>query len=369
MGKESFNGLTFFRGRVGLFSILKGLSIGIGDDVITQAFTCIAVPEAIIATGANPIYVDISENSVTMDANDLAIKITPRTRAIIVQHTFGIPADMDYIIAVANKHSIPIIEDCCHVSYSTYKDKEVGSFGVGSFYSYEWGKPIVAGIGGSVKINANDLYAKVEALRNRMATPTKKRQIRLIAQYMIYSLIYRPLLYWPIKDLFHKMDDLGLVEGNFNQIESNEEIGSDFNLKMARFNEWILLRKIRRGTQFMEHSRRVSSEYKDKINSSVVSHHKIKEGMTVVYARYPLLSKNKHELLKKARTSNVEIADWYKTPIHPLKENECGLVNYIPHSCPNAEALCEQIVSLPVGERVRLSDVNRIISFLNEVQI
>ncbi|HIE26284.1 TPA: hypothetical protein EYP66_03250, partial [Candidatus Poribacteria bacterium] len=90
-----FAKLTFFRGRVALYAILKALNIGPGDEVATQAFTCVAVPEGIMASGARPVWVDIEVDGYNMDAEDLRRKLTLRTRAIIVQHTYGIPADMD----------------------------------------------------------------------------------------------------------------------------------------------------------------------------------------------------------------------------------------------------------------------------------
>ena len=79
--------LVYFRGRVALYALLKALDVGPGDEVATQAFTCVAVPEAIMATGASPIYVDLEPTGFNMDVGDLQHKITSRTRAIIVQHT------------------------------------------------------------------------------------------------------------------------------------------------------------------------------------------------------------------------------------------------------------------------------------------
>ena len=141
--------LCYSRGRVALKAILRGIGVSGGDKVAIQAFTCSAVPEAIMAAGALPLYVDIESDGFNMDPEDLRKKISHRTRAIIAQHTFGIPADMDRILGIANESQIPVIEDCCHTLTSSYKGKVVGSFGVGSFYSYGWGKPVVIGVEGA----------------------------------------------------------------------------------------------------------------------------------------------------------------------------------------------------------------------------
>ncbi len=82
-----------------LYEILKAFEIGDGDEVLVQAFTCVAVPNSVRWTSAKPVYVDI-DNTYNIDPSDDAQKITPKTKAIIVQHTFGTPADMDAIISL-----------------------------------------------------------------------------------------------------------------------------------------------------------------------------------------------------------------------------------------------------------------------------
>ena len=109
-GSEVF---TFNSGRTALFAILKAFSIGPDDEVLLQAFTCVAVPNSIIWVGEKPIYIDIDE-SLNIDPTDIERKITVHTKAIIVQHTFGIPAQMDAIIRIARKHHLILIEDCAH---------------------------------------------------------------------------------------------------------------------------------------------------------------------------------------------------------------------------------------------------------------
>src|SRR5207302_769094 len=118
--------LLYYRGRVALYDILRRLRVGPGDEVLLQAFTCVAVPEAIMATGATPVWVDLAANSVNLDPTDLAAKINPRTRAVIVQHTFGVPADLDAILPVVERHGLPLVEDCCHSLASAHRERALG---------------------------------------------------------------------------------------------------------------------------------------------------------------------------------------------------------------------------------------------------
>ena len=105
---------TYFRGRVALAAILRGLGVKAGDEVALQAFTCVAVPEAIMSIGAIPVYVDVEPGGINMDAEDLARKIGAATRAIVIQHSFGLPADVAQLTSIARDNNLPLVEDCAH---------------------------------------------------------------------------------------------------------------------------------------------------------------------------------------------------------------------------------------------------------------
>ena len=357
---------TYYRGRVALYAILRALDVSREDEVALQAFTCIANPEAIIAVGARPIYVDIEDHGVNMAPNDLIYKISARTKAIIIQHTFGVPANMEPLQAIAESRNIPIIEDCCHTLTSQYNGKAVGAFGVGSYYSFEWGKPIVAGIGGALSVNHLDLAKKIREQYAEYRNPPASLDARLCAQYVVHKLLYRPRFFWPVRSLFHKLGKLGIAKGNYNPIEDGD-FSDDFSCKMSRFANGRLRKKIPLIKSIMEHSVNISSIYSSKINSPVVKHIPVPEKSSPVYCRYPLLAEDKEVLLRKAQKANIEMAEWYTTPVHPLKGEELGLVNYEEGACPNAEIKCKQIVTLPTNKKVGRSDFERTLAFFNNI--
>lgn len=361
-----FKGLYYFRGRVALFALLKGMNVRKGDEVILQAFTCVANPEAIMAADAIPVYVDVESDGVNMDPEDLEQKITSRTRAIIIQHTFGIPADLDSLLAVASKNNIPIIEDCCHTLTSQYNGKAVGTFGVGSYYSFEWGKPLVAGIGGALIVNDPLLAKKVKEQYAEYRNPPASLDVRLRVQYMAHKLLYRPRLFWPVRSLFHFLGKLGAAESNYNPIVEGR-IADDFSLLMSRFAQGRLKKKNLSVESITEHSTDVSNKYSSQIHTPSVKHLSISKKSSSVYCRYPLLAENKEVLLEKARQANVEIAEWYSTPVHPLKGKELALVNYTEGACPNAEKNCGQIITLPTHTKVGRHDLERTLEFFNDI--
>jgi dTDP-4-amino-4,6-dideoxygalactose transaminase len=349
-------GLTYYRGRVALNAILKALNISSGDQVAIQAFTCIAVPEAIMATGAEPLYVDIEAAGFNMDPDHLMSRLTSRTRAIVVQHTFGIPADIERIMEIADQRGIPVIEDCCHTLLSTYKSKPVGSFGAASFYSFEWGKPVAAGIGGAAVINDPQLREIVAANYQAYRPPSSLSELRLETQYFAFQLLFRPTLFWRIRSLYHLMSSMGVAEGSYNPIG---EIAEDFGLKMPGRTKRRMGRKLSKLDAIANHSRWVVGQYKQGINAAGVSHPILPADSDTVFVRYPLRLKDKKRLLDKARRANVELADWYATPVHPLLPPEWHLVNYEGGSCPHSEARCDEIVTLPTHAAVGSAYINR----------
>ncbi len=361
--------LTYYRGRVALFAILKALGVGRGDDVVLQAFTCVAVPEAIMATGGRPLYVDLEPNgSFNMDARDLAEKLSIRTRAIVVQHTFGIPARMDQILEVARDRNLAVVEDCCHSLLSTYRAQTVGRFGVASFYSWEWGKPIVVGIGGSAVANDPVLRQRLTAEYADLGWPAALKRLRLQLQYVSHRLLYRPRLYWPIRTLYRRLGSLGAAQGNYNPLV-DDRIADDFSLRMAEPLRQRLIRKLRRLPQQTRHSRQVTDEYTKRITSELVRHPTLPAGSDSVFARYPLQTASKSELLQQARRLNVELADWYAQPVHPISRQQWPTVGYEAGSCPRAEEMCGRVVTLPTHPAVTRRDVDRTVRFFDQLDL
>lgn len=360
---DGLSTFVYYRGRVALYGLLRGLGIGRGDEVATQAFTCVAVPEGILASGATPVWVDIERDGFDIDADDLARRLTPATKAVVVQHTFGIPAALDPILEVARGHNIPVIEDCCHALASRSNGVPVGTFGVGAFYSFEWGKPIVAGVGGAAVVNDAALRDRVKADYGRFREPPAARVLRTQVQYAAFCALFRPSLYWQVRTAFHILSVLGAAEGNYNPLGA--QAAPDFGWRMGAPLQRRLTRQLPTLDRRSDHSRRMAAIYRSGVTSPAFRHPVPPEGSDPVYARYPLLTDRKAEVLAAARKARVELADWYSTPIHPLEPEEWRSVGYEPGSCPNAESVAGRVVSLPTHLNTRPGDAERAAAFLN----
>lgn len=149
-------------GTLALDVALKALSIGPEDDVIVTSRTFIASASCIVTAGANPVFADVDLNSQNITAETIAAVLTPNTKAIIVVHLGGMPADMDAIMALAQQHNLYIIEDCAQAHGAKYKGKSVGSIGHIGAWSFCQDKIMTTGgEGGMVTTNNKDLWNKM----------------------------------------------------------------------------------------------------------------------------------------------------------------------------------------------------------------
>ncbi|HWB01640.1 MAG TPA: DegT/DnrJ/EryC1/StrS family aminotransferase [Verrucomicrobiales bacterium] len=154
-------------GTEALWLALLASGVGPGDEVITVPSTFMATAEAITYCGARPVFVDIEEQTYTMDPSLLEAAITPRTKAVIPVHLFGQTADMDPIIAIAKKHGLVVIEDACQAHGAEYKGRRAGSLTAAGCFSFYPGKNLGAfGEAGAIVTNDAELADKMRILRD-----------------------------------------------------------------------------------------------------------------------------------------------------------------------------------------------------------
>ena len=154
-------------GTAGLHIALLTLGIGPGYEVIIPSFTFIAVANAVIQAGATPVFADIDPVTLNLHPASVAASITQLTRAIIVVHTFGIPAQMDQLRDLATQHSLAILEDACEAIGATFQQKPVGAFGDLSVFGFYPNKQMTTGEGGAVLTPSAAHAARLRSLRNQ----------------------------------------------------------------------------------------------------------------------------------------------------------------------------------------------------------
>ena len=157
----SFNSLTS-----GLFAAVGAARIGPGDEVIVSPYTMAASVTCVVAYGGIPVFADLDPESYCLDPASIEERITPRTRAIVIVHLFGYPADMDRIMDIANRHGLTVIEDCAQAPAGQYRGRYVGTIGHIGGFSLNRHKTIQAGEGGMMITEDPELALRMQLIRN-----------------------------------------------------------------------------------------------------------------------------------------------------------------------------------------------------------
>ena len=170
-------GIAVSNGSAALDIAVQALHLKEGDEVIMPAFTIISPAQSVVKAGATPVLVDNDPETWNMDTSQIESKITSKTKAIVVVHIYGLPVDMDPVLAICKKYHLFLIEDAAEMHGQTYKGKKCGSFGDISIFSFYPNKHITTGEGGMVVCNDPDLAERCKKLRNLAFEPGGRRFI------------------------------------------------------------------------------------------------------------------------------------------------------------------------------------------------
>ena len=170
-------GVAVSNGSGALDIAVKAVGIGPGDEVILPTFTIISPTQSVVTAGATPVLVDSDELTWNMDVNQIEVKITPKTKAILVVHIYGLPVDMDPILELCARYNLLLIEDAAEMHGQMYKGRKCGSFGDISIFSFYPNKHITTGEGGMIVTNNVLLFERCQKLRNLAFEPNGRRFI------------------------------------------------------------------------------------------------------------------------------------------------------------------------------------------------
>ena len=157
-------------GTTALYTMLGALGTGPGDEVIMPAYTFVATYNVVVLNYALPILVDTDIDSFQIDTRKMERAITKETKALMPVHMGGVPADLDKIVAIAQKHKLPVIEDACQAPGSEWKGKKVGSYGIGGAFSFQSSKNLNTGEGGAITTNDAEFHKACYAFHHQGET-------------------------------------------------------------------------------------------------------------------------------------------------------------------------------------------------------
>ena len=354
----------YWKGRVALYALLKAINVKEGDEVIVPAFTCVVVPNAIKYCGATPIYVDINGTTYNTDIDKIEEKITPRTKVILCQNTFGLSSNVEELVSLAKRYNLYTIEDCTHGFGGTYNGKPNGTFCDAAFFSTQWNKPFSTGIGGFAYCKDDNLKEMLNRVNLELDKANAKDNFSLSLLYFIREHILVNSLYWQMLKIYRWLSKKNLVLGS----SSGEELVST---QMPRnYFKGISKSQIKKGyTAITNFSKKLQLR---KENALIYSSYLKKNGKIYVnealfenhaFLKYPLLVKDKTEVLYLANKMNIPLGEWFCSPLHPVMENlERWDMNteLFPQTCQVAA----QIVNLPTDTQ----SIEKILVFLRKIE-
>ncbi|MCX6234047.1 MAG: DegT/DnrJ/EryC1/StrS family aminotransferase [Bacteroidetes bacterium] len=357
---SSDNIFLYWKGRVALYAILKAMEVAGEDEIILPGFTCVVVANAIKYLGAKPVYVDIDRKTLNPGLAQYKNAVTPKTKVIIVQNTFGLSSQVDEIAKWAKENSIYAIEDCAHGFGGTYNDKPNGIYCDAAFYSTQWNKPFSTGIGGFTVINNPELLSKMVCINNTLVAPGFVEKCILRSLLFFKDTLINPYTYWQLLKLYRWLSRNNLIIGSSS---GGEITGIDMPVNYFKSISSI---QIKRGIKNISRNKEMISLRKS--NALIYTDFLRKNGKYYVdeslhpdhcFLRYPFLVKDKDLFLSKSAEANIEIGDWFCSPLHPV---ESGLEKWevdeaqIPVACD----ISKHILNLPTSTK----KPDKIIAFL-----
>jgi len=368
------NIFLFNKGRDSIYFYLKSLELNEEDEVIVQAFTCVAVVAPILWNKLKPVYVDIDAKSFNMDISLLKEKITDKTRAIVVQHTFGNIVDMKKVRDLvdktnkerAEKEKIKIIEDSAHIFPSDFKGKypTLGKYSDMLLFSFSQDKSISSTQGAASIIWDEDALDIAKENYSELHKPSKKESLYnaryiklwfLIKRYYFTKLI--PFTNITIgRVLIILFRSLGLIKKQAST-NSTEFYGIK---KLSQVQAVLLRNQLKKVSKINQKREKITSFYNTNLKKNFVFK---TEGNLLL--RYPILLENRAEVKQKLLEREIIAGNWYSSPVHPLSQGELVEVGYKASSCPVAEKVGKNILNLPTNIEVTEEDAKKIVEIVN----
>jgi perosamine synthetase len=358
---EPDNITLFWKGRVALYALLKAFKIKEGDEVILPAFTCVVVPNAILYCGAVPVYVDIDPFTLNASPESIKNAISARTKLIIAQNTFGLSSNLSEIIKLARNQSIPVIEDCTHGFGGTFNGNINGTMADAAFFSTQWNKPFSTGIGGFAFVREGEKAQCMRELEGKAIKPSLRQALQLEVLLHIKNMMKQPWIYWPMVKAYRWMSKNKLVIGSSQADELNSiKMPELFLMRMSETQKKKGAREITKVKYFNTKRKEIARRYYEhlKMLDIFVPWHD-----EHTYLKFPILVKNRALFIELAERNNIELGDWFLSPIHPITSN-FEVWKYSVGKNPIAEKISTHCVNLPTQLNVDELYLKRILKFL-----
>lgn len=347
---------SFYNGRSAIFHWINLLGIQPWDEILLQAYTCISVPNAIKWTWAKPVYVDIDEETLNIDTKLIERKITHKTKAILIQHTFWNPCDIPSIQRLCKKYRLFLIEDCAHSLGAEYHGNKVGNFWDISIFSF-WRDKVISSVNGwFLLINNPTLLTWAEIIEESL----KKLPVWLLLKNIFYIPIsyyakkyYDFKLFWDItlgKLIIHLSRKINIIP----EVISREEkkcMDRLFYYEYPNSLAYIALSEIEKIDKYNMHRIAVAWVYMNSLWRKNTTRELVE--WKNIYLRYPFIIAELSGFKQVMRNKGILVWDWYQDVIQKWSSSSDNweahrvMALYENWSCPVAEKMVQHTVNLP----------------------
>ncbi len=307
-------------GTAALHVALVAMGVGVGDEVITAPNTFVATVEAILYTGAAPVFADVDEETFCIDPDSVERAITPKTKAIIPVHLFGQPCDMEAIRSLADRHGVFVLEDACQAHGAQLGGKRVGSLGHAAAFSFYPSKNLGAfGDGGAVTTDDPEIARRVRALRHHA------------------------------------------------QFEKNIHSAVGFNYRLDSIQAAVLDVKLRYLDRWNEKRRELADLYKSKITGKEFKFQSSIPGSVPSYHIMAVRHPNRQSVHDALDDMKIGWGKHISAPIH--LQPGYRFLEYKKGALPVSERLADELVSLPIYPELTTAQVEYICDTLNRITV
>ncbi len=353
----------FGSGRESLLAILKSLKFGKDEEVIIQGYTCMVVPNAIIAAGMQPVYADINPDTLNMDLTEVERLITPKTRAVMCQHTFGIPAFVKDLRALCDRHSLILIEDCAHIMPDDKGPEEIGKYGDVVFFSFGRDKAISGVAGGAVVCRVKEICTDLKRLKEDAVSFSMIR-IKLLLQYPILYSIAKPIYGMGLgKGLLAFAGKVRLLVPILTKREKAGQMNPQFH-HMPNACAILALAQLQKLRQINDHRRMLTKLYFDE---GTARGWPLLLGVTpdLPLQKFPLFTRGAEKIRRRLKQQNILLHDGWTGCVICPSWADCEAVGYHDGDDPKADLAGQQILTLPTHPDTSLAQAKKLIDVLD----
>ena len=361
---------SFNSGRSALYAILKVLNLPKNTEVLLQAFTCNAVPNPILWAELNPVYVDC-DNDFNINIASLreTLQSNKDSKVLILQHTFGLPANMSEVLDIVKQNGLILIEDCAHALGAEFNGQKVGSFGKAGFFSFSRDKVISSVYGGMVVTSDDEVGESLRQAQADFGMPNRFWIFQQLLHPILLNFIILPIYnFLDLGKIFLVLSQLLHILSKAVHYKEKRGLRPDYfpkalpnALAIMSLNQFYKLNK------FNNHRKKIAEFYYQELQNTqfiLPEPFDLSQGKKNIFLRFTVKHPNAHEIIYDAwHKENILLGDWYTSVIAPA-DTKLDQMHYKMGSCPKAEKLSKITLNLPTHINISMKEAQRIVDFI-----